>query len=75
MDIMNVPTNQLILINDTELLLVRQFNRDKLTKSKPKQFNFTTNNIIYDSVKSIYTIDEMAAHGEYFVFPSGYIQK
>lgn len=75
MDIMNVPTNQLILINDTELLLVRQFNRDKLTKSKPKQFNFTTNNIIYDSVKSIYTIDEMAAHGEYFVFPSGYTSK
>lgn len=71
--IMSVPTNQLVVVNDTELLLIQQVNRSKLTKTKHTQYSFPQSNVVFNQINGTYLIDGIPAQGEYYIYPSGYI--
>ena len=68
-----MPTNQLLIVDGTNLLQYEQVDRTKLVKPKARQFTqYAVDTIVWDPIAHLYNIDDIPAHGEYRVFPSGF---
>lgn len=71
--IYEVPTNQLLIVDGTDLLQYEQVDRTKLVKPKARQFTqYAVDTIVWDPIAHLYNIDDIPAHGEYRIFPSGF---
>lgn len=71
--IYEVPVNQLLLVDGTDLIQYAKIDRTKLSKPKVRHTNiYDVDTIVWNPMEHIYLIDDIPAHGEYRAFPSGF---
>lgn len=76
--IYEVPTNKLLVVDDQQLFVVKEFDRSKLTKKTYSSHswsmpNYKNNKIWYSKKDGLYYNDDLVAHGVFSLYPSGYM--